>query len=73
MLATDVRFSSFAGGGPDMNTPSVALYNDVPSTDDNSGLIAAGGGAAWFHTGPYPQRRANAALRAPRSAERRHC
>ena len=53
MLATDVRFSDFASGGPDMTVPSVALYNDVPSTDDNRGLIAAGAGAAWLHTGPY--------------------
>jgi hypothetical protein len=53
MMATDVRFSDFASGGPDPTTPSVSLYNDVPSNDDNAGLVASAGGAAWLHSGPY--------------------
>jgi hypothetical protein len=57
MMATDVRFSDFAGGGPDMTTPSVSLYNDVPAGDENDGLVATGAGAAWLHSGPYPNGR----------------
>jgi hypothetical protein len=53
MTATDVRFSDFAGGGPDMTTPSVSLYDDGPAADDNDGLVATGNGAAWLHNGPY--------------------
>ena len=57
MLATDVRFSNFAAGGPDMTTPSVSLYSDVPAADDNDGLVATANGAAWLHNGPYPNGR----------------
>ncbi len=57
MMATDVRFSNFASGGPDTTTPSVSLYSDVPAVDDNDGLVATANGAAWLHNGPYPNGR----------------
>ncbi len=58
MFGTDVRFSDFTSGGPDGAMPSVALYDDTSSSNDNAGLITTGTGAAWLHSGPYPDGRA---------------